>query len=228
MLYLALRIALVSHTNRTIRLEAEQAAVRNERGRISQELHDSAKQNVHSIPLMLGSCQQALKNNDLGAARQIMERAAETAQEASRQITRPVWELRAGRGDSELCPSYLMEQTIRDIRRNFPIEVVEEIELSFVELSPESLAAAYRIASEALWNAAEHSGAKTIWLKTSKVETAFMMEIRDEGCGFIYSENGSGFGIPLMERRAAEVAAKLYLNSSPGSGTSIRVRFGQI
>ncbi|MGB3684185.1 MAG: histidine kinase, partial [Rubrobacteraceae bacterium] len=57
-LYLALRISLGAYASQNIQLEAEKLAKVSERDRVSEDLHDTLKQCVHSIPMMLAAYQK--------------------------------------------------------------------------------------------------------------------------------------------------------------------------
>lgn len=57
-LYLALRISLATYASRRLRGEAEQLTKVSERDLISKDLHDTLKQSVHSIPMMLAAYQK--------------------------------------------------------------------------------------------------------------------------------------------------------------------------
>lgn len=223
-LYLALRISLGTYTSRRLRGEAEQLAKVSERDRISEDLHDTLKQCVHSVPMMLAAYQKT-RDKDPDKAEIILERARRTSEEASYRVSGPVRELQIGGKTSTLDVRSLLDQLVRDIRRSFNIEVEQDLQAPLKGLSPERLAATYRITSEALWNAARHSGAAKIKIKTHNIGSVFLVKVRDDGCGFDTDQQAAGMGLSLMRRRAEETGGELDVISNPDRGTTIQIRF---
>lgn len=222
-LYLALRISLGTYASRRLRGEAERVATMSERDRISEDLHDTLKQCIHSVPLMLAAYRKT-REKDPDAAKIILEHALQTSKEASYRISGPIRELQVG-GASALDIRSLLDQLLYDVERSFDIEVGRDLQAPLDELSPERLAATYRITSEALWNAARHSGATKIKIETRRIGSVFLVKVRDDGRGFDAEEQGAGMGLPLMRRRAEEAEGDLDVVSRPGSGTTVQIRF---
>lgn len=222
LLYMAFRISVLSHIDHRLAEEKEEAAKRAEQSRIAEELHDTLKQTVHSIPVMLRTYREVRKSGEANAAEEILNRALETSREASYRISRPVWELR---NTGDLDSMMLIDQMLRDIEKGFAIEVHRETEVSLGGLNQEELAAAYRIVSEALWNGAKHAGAKNVWFETRKEPHSILVRVRDDGRGFLTDSLPSGLGLPLMRKRAEAAGANLDIISRPGEGTTVRVRF---
>ena len=76
---------------------------------------------------------------------------------------------------------------------------------------------------EALTNARQHSGAKSVAV-TLKVEGSDVVaEISDDGQGFAL-EGTPGVGLSSMQERAAIVDGRLEIESEVGQGTSVRLR----
>jgi two-component system sensor histidine kinase UhpB len=83
----------------------------------------------------------------------------------------------------------------------------------------------YRIAQEALANAARHSGAGTIRLTLHADDTRLALEISDDGRGFVVDDRRSGetLGLVGMQERALALGGCLELRSTPGRGTVVRL-----
>jgi len=80
-----------------------------------------------------------------------------------------------------------------------------------------------RVIREALTNARQHSGAKSV-VVTLKVEGSDLVaEIKDDGQGF-EMEGTAGVGLSSMQERAAIVDGELEIESEVGKGTSVRLR----
>jgi signal transduction histidine kinase len=91
--YLALRAFLTSSLAGKLRFEEEQAAVRRERGLISEELHDSLKQSVYGVSLLLGAYREAKDRGEADTAEAMLERAMLASREANFQVSRAIKEL---------------------------------------------------------------------------------------------------------------------------------------
>jgi signal transduction histidine kinase len=89
--------------------------------------------------------------------------------------------------------------------------------------------ALFRIAQEAMNNAAKHAGAGNMHMHLSKQERSVSLSIEDDGCGFnveavLKSRGAKGsFGLVLMRERALQVGGEFQVDSSIGKGTSILV-----
>jgi two-component system sensor kinase FixL len=82
----------------------------------------------------------------------------------------------------------------------------------------------YRVAQEALRNAATHSGSKKIAVSLGKFGEGIRLSVEDWGKGFTTAGRGSKWGLGLlsMKERAHLVGGKLEVESTPGRGTIVR------
>ena len=80
----------------------------------------------------------------------------------------------------------------------------------------------YRIAQEALTNAARHAGATQLKVTLSRNGTV-SLTVADNGRGFdvngIHTHGGDHVGLQLMRERAAMMGGVLDIASTPGAGT---------
>ena len=53
----------------------------------------------------------------------------------------------------------------------------------------------------------------------------YLLQIQDDGKGFIPLQNKSGNGLKNMQERAIEIGANLTIQSQPDNGTIIRLEF---
>lgn len=81
----------------------------------------------------------------------------------------------------------------------------------------------YRIAQEALNNAARHSGARNLRISFRAVGSFFQLEVEDDGTGLPSEARSSGgMGLHIMEDRARAIGATLELLSGKAGGTIVR------
>jgi signal transduction histidine kinase len=84
----------------------------------------------------------------------------------------------------------------------------------------------YRLTREAINNAMVHSGASQIDVTVSKVEGQLELRIQDDGCGFDPQLVPVGhMGIAIMRERAEEIGADYEIQSEPGQGTVVSIRW---
>lgn len=87
----------------------------------------------------------------------------------------------------------------------------------------------YRILQEALTNAIKHSGTRKVAVSLTCEDHQTVLEIKDEGKGFLlsnnlmdYSEHGH-YGLAGMKERAEAIGGTLEISTTPEQGTTIRV-----
>lgn len=85
----------------------------------------------------------------------------------------------------------------------------------------------YAIAREALFNASRYAEAAHIVLELDYAGQAFILRVRDDGCGLDDTVAQTGrpghWGLVGMRERAASIGATLTIISRPGAGTEIEV-----
>jgi signal transduction histidine kinase len=81
--------------------------------------------------------------------------------------------------------------------------------------------ATYYVVSEALTNAAKHSGASLVSVTVATGEAVLRATIQDDGVGGAHAAGGSGL-IGLTDRVEA-LGGRLELESPPGLGTTISI-----
>jgi len=93
-------------------------------------------------------------------------------------------------------------------------------------LPAEVRVAFYRCAQEALNNATRHSEATTVYVRLRQDEATTTLQVEDDGIGFQpESSDASHFGLRIMRERALDVGADLEVDSAPGLGSRINLRW---
>ncbi|MGH3861558.1 sensor histidine kinase, partial [Actinokineospora sp.] len=75
------------------------------------------------------------------------------------------------------------------------------------------------LVSEALTNAARHSGASAVSVDVALLDAGLRVEVCDGGCGG--ANRGSGSGLSGLADRLAALGAELEVDSPGGGGTRI-------
>lgn len=228
LLYMALRVALVSFVSRSLGREREETARAAEQSRLLYELHDTVKQNVHGISLTLQAALDAERRSEGATSREMLEHALETSREAEFQISRPYDELQSSRRDTQPSAEEFFRHRLKKFEEYFGVQTHDDLQASLAGLSPAQIATVTRIIVESFWNVAKHSGARNMYLESRKVGTLLIIRIRDDGRGFDQDNPPPGLGLEYMRRRAAEVGASLDVISVPGRGTTVQLRFEKV
>ena len=94
---------------------------------------------------------------------------------------------------------------------------------SGIALEPREREAVVRIASEAVANAAQHSGAEVLRIYLERVDAGMRLEVVDDGEGFDQDLPRRGFGLVTMKDRAEALGGKLNVDSRRGAGTRVEL-----
>ena len=80
----------------------------------------------------------------------------------------------------------------------------------------------YRIAQEAISNAARHGRATTIVVALRKTANETRLSVTDDGCGLpAPAARSGGMGLRIMKYRAELIGAVLTIGAAKGAGTSV-------
>ncbi len=225
LLYMALRIGLVSSVSKHLSQDREESVREREQSRLLYELHDTVKQNVHGISLTLRAAIDTERRGDHEKALEMFGRALGASREAEFQISRPYDELSALRGESPPGDGDFLRQRLQKFEEYFGVKTHDDLQASLEVLNPAETAALIRVFIEAFWNVAKHSGAGNMYLESRRVGSLLIVRVRDDGHGFDTGKLPSGLGLRYMRRRAGEVGADLDVISAIGRGTTVQVRF---
>ncbi len=208
--------------------QAEQSAVIAERQRLARELHDSVTQLLYSQVLFSGASQKVLDQNNLPLTQQYLSRIEKAAQQALKEMRLLVYELRpSDQLDEGLVDALRKRLEAVEKRSGMQTHLITEGDLvlpSAIELS------IYRIVQEALNNTLKHAGANTVILSLQKRSDGLEIEVADDGCGFNYDEclSAGGMGLANMLERTASLGGKMQVETSPGTGTRVRITIGAL
>jgi two-component system, NarL family, sensor histidine kinase UhpB len=207
------------------RLEAERrragsAALRaqeEERARVARDLHDEVNQSLTGLLLRLEAVREA-------APRELEQQLAETravAGQAMGELLSLARQLRPTALDDLGLAAAIAGQVEQIESPSLTAELRTEGEFS--ALDDDVQLVVYRVAQEALTNAARHSEAGRIEVSLRRDGDGVALEVADDGRGFAFEQSESGLGIAGMRERALLVGAELTIESRPGDGTTVRL-----
>jgi signal transduction histidine kinase len=191
-----------------------------ERKRIARELHDDFGQRLALLKIDLeilgrnkGQIQNLNENETMESLLANVTDLAKDMQDLSHRLH-----------SSKL--QYLgLKGALADLCRQISKQHQIEIDLKVADLSgavPDDLALCfYRVAQEALHNAAKHSGAQHAVVTLSVNSAVLFMLITDDGQGFDQEEASLGLGLASMRERLQMMGGSLWLFSRRGRGTEL-------
>lgn len=208
------------------RLEAERRragsaalhAQEEERARVARDLHDEVNQSLTGLLLRLEAAREA-------APPELEDELAETkalANQAMGELLSLARQLRPTALDDLGLVAALEGQTEQLCRGE--IDAVLDAEGDFSDLGEDAQLVVYRVAQEALSNAARHSDAERVEVRLRNTEAGgVLLEVSDDGLGFAFDESERGLGIGGMRERALLIGAELTIESRPDKGTTVRL-----
>jgi len=204
-------------------------AVRDERMRVSRELHDGALNALAGVGLEL---ENLLRLPELkSSACQPRLREVQTSLEAEQRGLRSVVErLRAddGKRGEPVALTTRLRQLVERVQRQRGIKV--EWKATDVDALPGSQADhLYLLLQEAVMNAVRHSGASTVWLEAERRDGQVTVVVSDNGRGFPFKGRydldrlmSSRLGPTTLRERVAQLGGSLVVDSS-AQGTHVEI-----
>jgi signal transduction histidine kinase len=198
-------------------------AQEDERRRLSREIHDDLG---HTIALMSLSVRQVVKQYSKGSNSRMrdLNKVLDDIMKLSTSLRNlSHW----------LHPATLrylgIPAALRSLRDG--VEQAHDIEIDIVlpedmpRLAEDVELCIFRITQESLQNITKHSGARKARIVLEQTPERICLKVSDNGRGFVRSEaiDKTGLGLLSMEERALSIGGSLSLESSPKSGTEVRL-----
>src|SRR3954465_1093055 len=192
-------------------------AQEEERARVARDLHDEVNQSLTGLLLRLEAARES-------APPELEAEIAETkarATQAMNELLSLARQLRPTALD-DLGLAAAIEGQID--RLGGEIATRLDVAGDFSDLGGDAQLVVYRVAQEALSNAARHSGAGRVEVRLLRTDGGGVaLEVADDGRGFAFDESEGGLGIAGMRERALLIGGELTIESRPGHGTTVRL-----
>ncbi len=209
------------------RLEAERRrtssaalkAQEEERARVARDLHDEVNQALTGVLLRLEATRESAPpelEEELAETRSLAHQAMEELLSLARQL-RPT-------ALDDLGLKAAIAGQVEEIGRR-EVDASFHSEGDFSDLDDDVQLVVYRVAQEALSNAARHSEAEAVDVRLARSDGVVELKVSDNGRGFSFAaaEQG-GLGIAGMRERALLVDGEVEIHSRPGDGTTVWLR----
>jgi signal transduction histidine kinase len=188
-----------------------------DRRRIRRDLHDGLGPVLGGVAMRLDAAGNAL-DHDPETTRRMLVQARREITDALADVRRLVHGLRPPALDDLGLLAALRQQAER-MSGTTLAAVVEAEDLPPLPAAVE--VAAYRIASEALTNAARHAGARRCTIRLVGLPGTLLVEVADDGAG-IGPEVTAGVGLRSIRERAGELGGRTEVVCPEDGGTQVR------
>jgi NarL family two-component system sensor histidine kinase LiaS len=217
--YLGLRMRRMAEHIQNLLQSQQELAMMEERNRLARELHDTVKQQTFATLMQVRAAKNLLEA-DPATAGQHLEEAEGLIKTSQQELALMIAELRPaalqGQGLAVALKSYLNTWSQHS---HIPAEFQVQNERS-LPLPVEQ--AFYRVAQEALSNAARHSRATVVTIRLVYQASQVSLTVSDNGVGFDHlALKPGGIGFQSMHERMAALGGRLVVESSPGKGTNL-------
>ncbi len=212
----------MEEANQQLVTQARQAATAEERRRLASELHDSVTQTLYSVTLVAAALPRLIERSSSEAERSALHLRNMT-QGALAEMRSLLYELRPETFTNvELLTLLQQSADIFTGRTHVPVALTAQAN---PRLGHDVKLAYYRIAQEALNNAAKHADARHVSIELFEQDQTLTLCITDDGQGFdAASQRKAGMGQTIMQERAVGVGASLDILTEQGRGTTVLVR----
>jgi signal transduction histidine kinase len=197
---------------------AVESLLLEERTRWAMQIHDGLTQSVTSAVLELQTLRHRIETDPDGAIETLETIEAEIRDDLHR-IRELLFEMMEDVPPSEETS---LAGLVRDFAARWRLPVTVDVEGDLEVLDEASVEAAYSIVSEALANAAKHSGSPEVHVSLSVEADTLHVEVQDHGRGMAAAtDEDPHFGIRIMRARAEALGGSLEMTSTPGHGTTV-------
>ncbi len=209
--------------------ETHRLSLMEERSRLANELHDSLAQTLASVRFQVRVLDETLHEGNEAFLWQVLEKIENSLDEANGELRELIAHFRAPLDSQGVISG--VERAVARFRRRCDIQIFFHKEWPERKLPAEYELQIVRIVQESLANIAKHSEAKTVRvLLRGNKNGDYRILIEDDGVGLslqdgMISNPGDHIGLSIMKDRARRIGGELSIESEPGEGTRVLLRF---
>jgi signal transduction histidine kinase len=190
-----------------------------ERARLRADLHDELSPSLAGTRLTIAAATDRLPPDDAEEVRRLLEKADSELDHAG-DVVRNILD--------DLRPDSLTHQDLRaaietraaSFDRPGEFAVVVQADAALPNLDPQVETAVFRIAGEAMSNAARHSHGSRAEVRLAPQDGGVQLVVSDDGIG-VPALPREGVGLGSMADRAAAVGGHLHVSSAASGGTTV-------
>jgi len=194
------------------------ALAEEERKHLARELHDDIGQRLSLLAVELDLL--TVEQDCAGSVRDKLNQALAEIKELATDVHNLSHRLHSSKLQHLGLPVALKE-VCRQIARQHHISIDLQVGDVSSPLPEDVSLCFYRVAQEALSNAAKHSHSKRVEVHLDSSHGRVLLQIKDFGIGFDPTTPIDGLGLATMQERLRMVGGTLSIRSAAGSGTEL-------
>ena len=209
--------------------ETHRLSLMEERSRLANELHDSLAQTLASVRFQVRVLDETLHEGNEAFLWQVLEKIENSLDEANAELRELIAHFRAPLDSQGVISG--VERAVVRFRRRSDIQIFLQKDWPDRKLPAEYELQIVRIVQESLANIAKHSQAKTVRVMLSGRKNGdYRILIEDDGVGLSslsgkHINPGDHIGLSIMKDRAKRIGGELTIESDPGEGTRVILKF---
>jgi signal transduction histidine kinase len=196
----------------------------DERLQIAGYLHDDLAQVLFRLSIQVDVARKLLEKGQIPQVGEQLDKIRESKQETSDRIRALIRDLhRSPLGAKGLAEA--LESFTDEVGRDSSIRFHRDVE--DIQLPAPIALLVYHIAREGVMNALKHAQPRDVWIAVREEGEDIVLSLRDNGVGFDTTAPGpeGHFGMAMMRERAQVGGGRFDVESAPGEGATITVRF---
>ncbi|HUY62059.1 MAG TPA: histidine kinase [Candidatus Dormibacteraeota bacterium] len=205
--------------------DSQELATINERNRLAREIHDTLAQGLAGIVIQLQGAEGWLAQ-DPNRSREALRQAIDLARANLNDARRSVWDLRPSALQRAGLTGAIRDELARVRLRTGTRASLRTANLRQIRLPASVEVSLFRVAQEAISNAARHSGAHHITVTLAVQGPDVVMTVEDDGAGFdpAVPAGPRSFGLTSMAERIHGAGGRLRIDSASQRGTVVTAR----
>ncbi len=196
-------------------------SLEDERKRVSRELHDEMGQQLAALRMEVAVLRLRARADQPPNEAQV-DMLLDRVDRLVGSVRSVVTQLRPPALDGGLLTA--IEWLASEFMRGTGLSCSLDLDATAREMAAEAATMVFRIAQESLNNVRKHASASHAAVQLQRNGSCWELTVSDDGIGFDAARQQPGHGLLGMQERARMLGGALWIDSAPGTGTSIRLR----
>ncbi len=221
--------AAIALENAYLHKRLEWAAALEERQRIAAEMHDGLAQTLSYLTLRSHQATELIEEGHTGKALTEHVNIRDALAQASVEVRRSIASLQESPPPRRPFQEWLAEvvheaERTGDLRVQLVLPAEEPLFLPASQLEQ-----VVKVLQEALVNVNNHAEADRVSVRLERLDGEVLLSVEDDGKGFdleqVPHDGREHFGLSIMRARAARIGGQIEIQSAPGKGTRLAMRW---
>ena len=208
--------------------ELRERAIVEERERIARELHDGLAQLLTYLNTKVIAARLRLRNRQLEETDEQLQQLEDATQTLFADVREAILDLRSAGDIGDEFPDLLADYIANFTKLSgLPVSMEFSPDAESIAIPTDIQLQLLRILQGSLSNVRKHASATRARVQLQVEDETLILTVSDNGSGFDPEEvkGQLRFGLRTMAERAESIGAELQVESEPGKGTRISVRW---